>query len=160
MVFSGSSQGLFITVQINWILLLQNFASNDERAKAQYRFWVEQKSNSENRGLAVNFRKKCVEMRWKVIIFTAYLLHLFPVNAVNNLCSPRSRYSYKLESSLHGFEPQLTSFMPLTAHSTAPNVTHVINISCEFQSDWVNVGKQMRLTFARSAMIFAVNFCK
>ena len=37
-----------------------------------------------SRGLAVNFRKKCGEMRWKKIIFTAYFLHLFAVNAVNS----------------------------------------------------------------------------
>ena len=35
------------------------------------------------RGLAVNFRKKWGEMRWKKLNFTAYFLHLFAVNAVN-----------------------------------------------------------------------------
>ena len=49
--------------------------------------WVTRKIQSvkpvPGRGLAVNFRKKCGEMRWKKIIFTAYFLHLFAVNAVN-----------------------------------------------------------------------------
>ena len=35
------------------------------------------------RGLVVNIRKKCGEMWWNKIIFTAYFLHLFAVNAVN-----------------------------------------------------------------------------
>ena len=35
------------------------------------------------RGLVVNFRKKCGEMWWKKIIFTAFFVHLFAVNAVN-----------------------------------------------------------------------------
>ena len=38
---------------------------------------------------------------------------------------------YKL---LHGFEP-LTSCMPSTACSTAPAVTNLRGISCEFKSD-------------------------
>ena len=37
----------------------------------------EANSNFPGRGLAVNFRKKCGEMRLKKIIFTAYFLHLF-----------------------------------------------------------------------------------
>ena len=40
-------------------------------------------SYNPGRGLVVNFRKKRGEMRWKKIIFTAYFLHLFAVNAVN-----------------------------------------------------------------------------
>ena len=31
----------------------------------------------------MNFCKKCGEMQWKKTIFTAYLLHIFVVNAVN-----------------------------------------------------------------------------
>ena len=41
------------------------------------------KNQYPGRGFAVNFRKKCGEMRRKKIIFTAYFLHLFAVNAVN-----------------------------------------------------------------------------
>ena len=41
------------------------------------------KIENPGRGLVVNFRKKSGEMRWKKIIFTAYFLHLFAVNAVN-----------------------------------------------------------------------------
>ena len=38
------------------------------------------KANNPGRGLTVNYRKKCGE---KKIIFTAYFLQIFAVNAVN-----------------------------------------------------------------------------
>ena len=71
--------------------------------------------------------------------------------AVNYLFSPRSQYSYKKESPPHGFE-RLPSCMPSTAYSTAPTVTSIFEISCEFKSDWVNIGKYMRWIFVRNAV--------
>ena len=111
-------------------------------------------SHYPGRGLAVNFRKKCGEMRWKKIIFTAYFLHLFAVNAVNRgelfIFTTFSIFLQNV-SSPQGFEPQ-TSCMPAAAYSTAPTVTYYLGISREFKSDWVNVGKQMRWFFVRSAV--------
>ena len=75
--------------------------------------------------------------------------------AVNNLISPRSQCSYKKDSSLHVFEP-LTSCLHWTAYSTPPTVNFCFDISCEFQSNWLNVEKQMRSIFARKAL----NLCK
>ena len=106
------------------------------------------------RGLAVNFRKKCIEMRFKKeslprisYIFLRWMRWI----AVIYLFSPRSQYSYKKESSPHAFET-LTSGLPSTAYSTAPTVTLFVDNSCQFKSDWLNVGKQMRWIFVRNAV--------
>ena len=58
---------------VQFVLYAPNCNRQSGRTEKHYPGW----------GLAVNFRKKCVEMRWKKIIFTAYFLHLFAVNAVN-----------------------------------------------------------------------------
>ena len=79
--------------------------------------------------------------------------------AVNYLFSPRSQYSYKKDSSQHGFDT-LTSGMPFTAQFTAPTVTYIFAISCESKTDWVNFGKHMRWIFVRNAVNFEVIFCK
>ena len=59
------------------------------------------------------------------------------------------------EASLQGFKA-LTSCMPPTSWSSAPTLTYFYDISCEFKSDSVNVGKPMRWSVERNA----VNFCK
>ena len=89
--------------------------------------------NNFHRVFLTSFCGECGESRW-IIFF-----------------SPRSQYSYKKQSSLHGFEP-LTSCMPSNAYSTAPTVTFLYVISCEFKSDWVNFGNHMRWIFVRNAV--------
>ena len=101
-----------------------------------------------------NFVKNVVKK-----IFTAYFLHLFAVNAVNYLFSPRSHYSYRKQSSPHGFQP-LTSCTPAITYSTAPTLTYCFNISCWFKSNWVNFEKQMPWIFVRNALNFSESFCK
>ena len=49
------------------------------------------------------------------------------------------------------FEP-LTSCMPLTAKSSAPAVTYIFESSCDFKSDWVNLGNHLRWIFVRNAV--------
>ena len=98
----------------------------------------------------------------KKIIFITNFLNHFAVNAIN--CGELfiftcSRYSYKKRLLLPGIEPQ-TSYIPSTAYSTPPTVTLLLIISCEFKSDRVNVGKQMRWLFVRNAVNFVVNICK
>ena len=106
------------------------------------------------------FVRSAVKCGEKNIIFTAYFLHLFAVNAVNRReLFIFTAHSYKKESSPHGFEPQ-TSCRPSTAYSTAPTVNYIFEISCEFKSDWVNFGNLMRWIFVRNAVNFAVIFCK
>ena len=97
--------------------------------------------NNFHRVFLTSFCGECGESRW-IIYFHRVLSFLT-----------------KKESSLLGFEPQ-NSPMPSTAYSTAPTVTYILDFSCEFKSDCVNVGKQMRWIFVRNAVNFAVNFCK
>ena len=94
-------------------------------------------------------------MRWnavkKKIIFTAFFLHLFAVNAVNRgELFIFTAFSVFLQKKLQytGFET-LTSCMSSTPYSTAPNFTYFNDISCEFKSG-----------FSKRWKANAVNFCK
>ena len=82
------------------------------------------------RGLAVNFCKKCGEMRWKKIIFTPYFLHLFTVNAVNR--------------------GELFIFTAISVF-LQKRIVHTCSNLCPPARRWIIV---------RNAMNFAVNFCK
>ena len=99
------------------------------------------------------------EMQWKN--FTAYFWNLFAVNALNRgeffICTA---FSVLVQKYFPYLCSNLCHPMPLTAYSTAPTVLYFFNISCEFISDWVNVEKQLRWTFVRNTVNFAVNLCK
>ena len=108
--------------------------------------------------LAVNFHKK---LRWNAVKkkFAAYFLHIIAVNARNRgqlFTFNAFSVFLKKEASLHRFE-SLTSCMPST-YSTATTVTPLYDISCQFESDWVNVGKQMQLNIVWKAVNLAANF--
>ena len=95
--------------------------------------WNAVKKNNFHRVFLTSFCGECGESRW--IIFFHRVLSILT----------------KKKSSLHGFEP-LTSCMPSNAYSTAPTVTYLFVISCEFKSDWVNFGNHMRWIFVRNAV--------
>ena len=102
-------------------------------------------------GLLADFRKKCGEKNHFSLRISYIFLRWTRWIAENYLFSPRSQYSYKKESSPHGFEP-LIYCVPSNAKSTAPTVTVIFGISCEFKSDWVNFGYPMRWIFVRNAV--------
>ena len=102
------------------------------------------------RGLAVTFHMKFGEMRWKQLIFSAYFLHFFAVNAVNRgelFFSPCSKFSYK-------------NWISSSSYSIAQTVTYFSAISYVFKIDSVNVVKQRRWIFVRNGVKLAVNNCK
>ena len=99
------------------------------------------------------FAVKCCE---KKIIFNAYFLRLFAMNAVSRgelfIFTPFSVF-LKKETPLRGFGALNSSIS-----STAPTLIQFnacelksdsVNNSCELKSDSVNVGKQMQCIFCK-----------
>ena len=88
-----------------------------------------------------SFCGECGESRW--IIYIHRILSILT----------------KKEFSLPGFAPR-TSCMPSPAYSTAATVTYILDISYEFKSNWISVGKQMRWIFVSNAVNFVRNAVK
>ena len=101
-------------------------------------------------------------MRWKLIIFTAYLTSFCGESGelLWFIFSPHSNdFFLKKESSVNRVE-LLASCTAPTRYSAAPPVTYFFYISSDIKSDSINVGKQNWCIFVRNAVNSSVNFWK
>ena len=101
-------------------------------------------------------------MQWsavKKIVFTAYFLHLFAVNAVNRgelfIFTAFSVFLQKRIVPKRVRTCDLQDALHCLVHCANFHL-HLSNFLYEFKSDWINFGNHMQWIFVRNA----VNFCK